>query len=651
MSSNLRGLFVIGALLLGLVFLAAPGRGQILPGAFGIGAAAGNQESPAIARGDNDVMLAVWADGRADLTNAPPLGSRDIYAARVAPDGTVIDSVPILVSQAGGSQTKPKVAWNGSAWLVAWVSQVPTQSFWTTQVAVARISASGVLLDATPLGLVTFVNDSNAELWSVASDGSNWAVFWRLTSSNNNWVIQGRRVGPAGNALEAAPVNVTLPGFNQPYNGDVAFGGNQYLLVWNRWNSTSDDVFAQRISTSLGALAAPVAVTTHSDYDVWPKVASDGSAFFVVWERYNTSWGNQVVGSRVSTLGVVLDLAGITFPGSASFAQGATPDVAWDGAQWQIAWITNTQVLSARASTLGSPSAATTVAPSSADQAKPAIAGGTAGGAEIVWEDARAGGTFALDVFGAAISAGRRAGEPSRDRSRSARRRRPSRASPRTASTTWSRSGARSRGSARSERNASTRSADRQTPSRSRSRRPTSRTRTRRSHGTAPSTSSSGTTERRSADGASRRRAFPSIRSVPDHARDHAAGRRAWPRLPRGGHARSGPDPQFRFPYAIRVDTNGVAIGPPLQLGQYFATRPAVAALGTRWLVAWERHPSHDSPYANIYAAVRRGRRHLGRRVPGQFEQRRRERGDGHLGIADDGSHRLADERRQQREP
>jgi hypothetical protein len=41
----------------------------------------------------------------------------------------------------------------------------------------------------------------------------------------------------------------------------------------------------------------------------------------------------------------------------------------------------------------------------------------------------------------------------------------------------------------------------------------------------------------------------------------------------------------------------------PLQLGQYFAQFPSVAAVGTHFLAAWQRNFSHDDPRATIHAA------------------------------------------------
>ena len=47
----------------------------------------------------------------------------DIYAARMDTAGNVIDTTPIIVSQAQHYQSQPHVGWNGENWLVAWTTE------------------------------------------------------------------------------------------------------------------------------------------------------------------------------------------------------------------------------------------------------------------------------------------------------------------------------------------------------------------------------------------------------------------------------------------------------------------------------------------------------------------------------------------------
>jgi hypothetical protein len=61
---------------------------------------------------------------------------------------------------------------------------------------------------------------------------------------------------------------------------------------------------------------------------------------------------------------------------------------------------------------------------------------------------------------------------------------------------------------------------------------------------------------------------------------------------------------QFREPFGVRVQgSDGTILDPtPIGLGFSFAGRPAVAGMGNRWLMAYQRNFTHDDPHADIYA-------------------------------------------------
>jgi hypothetical protein len=71
---------------------------------------------------------------------------------------------------------------------------------------------------------------------------------------------------------------------------------------------------------------------------IQPAVAGNGQDFFVVWRDARTGNSEEILGSRVSAEGVVLDPTGIRL-GSAPVAQ--SPRVLWAGDSWFVIW--NTQ--------------------------------------------------------------------------------------------------------------------------------------------------------------------------------------------------------------------------------------------------------------------------------------------------------------------
>jgi len=81
-----------------------------------------SQSAPAIARGEGATLI-VWTDQRAN-----PYGgndyetSADIYGMRFDAEGNPIDVLPFPVVAGAAAQQNPKVAWNGSEWLVVFES-------------------------------------------------------------------------------------------------------------------------------------------------------------------------------------------------------------------------------------------------------------------------------------------------------------------------------------------------------------------------------------------------------------------------------------------------------------------------------------------------------------------------------------------------
>ena len=143
--------------------LSAP---QVLPGDAAPAAAPGTQEQPRISKGA-DSYLAVWTDSRTVLNEwtgqtsgrGPGGGTlQDVYAARVGPDGRVIDTTPLILDQSGHAQKAPQVGWNGTNWLVVWFAEKPSEFSTSYEIRAARVSPAGQLLDPTPIVLAPVGN-------------------------------------------------------------------------------------------------------------------------------------------------------------------------------------------------------------------------------------------------------------------------------------------------------------------------------------------------------------------------------------------------------------------------------------------------------------------------------------------------------------
>ncbi|MGA9520690.1 MAG: Ig-like domain-containing protein, partial [Myxococcaceae bacterium] len=158
------------------------------------------------------------------------------------------------------------------------------------------------------------------------------------------------------------------------------------LVVFSKNN---DQILARRVSsggTLMDASAIPVSGTSYTVSS--PEIAFDGSNYLVAWaeRRSNT----EIIGSRVSTSGVVLDSGGL--PISVGAGDQNAPALTWDGTNFIVAWTdgrhgTNREIFAARLNSNGSllDPAGVPITAGVPDSSRPALASG-GGHSLIVWE-------------------------------------------------------------------------------------------------------------------------------------------------------------------------------------------------------------------------------------------------------------------------
>lgn len=386
-----------------LGLLALPASSQVAPGFLPgddlVGPAAGNQMAPALALG-NDSILAVWADSRGSPVFTGQLSGLDIWAARLDANGALIDVTPFPVNMAGGDQKSPRVAWNGTHWLVAWVGQLPTPGYFADGLLAARVAPDGTLLDTTPI--VLRADLGSGTFGDVASDGNGWAVFSTAWSGANSQVV-GQRISAAGVLLDATPKVLATPGQspNTPFGLTAAWAGNRYLLAWSQWSSGLDNIRGQLADAALAPQGSAFNIASHPDYEVTPDLAGNGSQFFAVWDRYNNccvGGASKAYGTRITTAGAVLDGPhGVAIYDTGGYGfQGCDPAVAWDGTQWVATWnepdVGGLRVNAARISAAGVvlDFNGFEVEPLPVRQEAPAVTGRPGGGSLVAWQDSRA---------------------------------------------------------------------------------------------------------------------------------------------------------------------------------------------------------------------------------------------------------------------
>ena len=251
--------------------------------------------------------------------------STDVYGARVTPAGVVLDPTGIVISAAAENQFAPALAFDGANFLVVWEDRRGGRDIYG-----ARVTPAGVVLDPQGIAISTARGGEDPV---PAFDGENFLVVWADYRSDSSWDIYGARVTPAGAVLDPEGISIAAtPG----YAGlALAPGGENSFVVWeDERYSGQDDINGARV-TSVGVVldTAGIDIATAAEGQMYPALAFDGENFLAVWHDWCRS---DIYGARVTPAGVVLDPTGIAIT-SAPDAE-VSPVSAFDGGNFLVVW-------------------------------------------------------------------------------------------------------------------------------------------------------------------------------------------------------------------------------------------------------------------------------------------------------------------------
>jgi hypothetical protein len=170
--------------------------------------------------------LVVWQDRR---DPADP----DIYGARVNTDGTVLDTTGFGISTAEGSQGSPSVSTDGTNYLVVWYDN---RSGSQPDIYGARVAQSGNVLD--PSGLPISVDGEYQRYPSITFDGWNYLVLWedRRNNATSGYDIFGTRVSPAGDIVEPSGFAISTKVTDELAPVVAANGAGRLLVAYYRYD-------------------------------------------------------------------------------------------------------------------------------------------------------------------------------------------------------------------------------------------------------------------------------------------------------------------------------------------------------------------------------------------------------------------------------
>jgi hypothetical protein len=181
------------------------------------GSAYGSQSSPSIASGQTN-LLAVWEDERVSSYS-------DIFGARIAPDGEILDPTGIPICTASGWQTWVRAAAGSENYLVVWQDDRDVDY----DIYGARVDLNGNVLD--PDGFPISTGEGWEASPAVGWDGTNFLVVWcddRDLSSAN---IYGTRITPQGETLDPTGFQISNEDI-RTVSSSVTFNGSNYLVAW-----------------------------------------------------------------------------------------------------------------------------------------------------------------------------------------------------------------------------------------------------------------------------------------------------------------------------------------------------------------------------------------------------------------------------------
>jgi hypothetical protein len=307
----------------------------VLQGVFAVSAAANDQTDPAVAWGGTEYLV-TWSDLRS--------GVADVYAARVTAAGTVLDPNGIAVSAGTGAQDFPAVDFDGTNFLATWND---TRDLLDHDVYASRVAQDGTVLDPSGIAVDTRAlrDPAPAVTWTGTSHlvvfGSGTATAWGQ--------VQARRLSVTGSEAAASPIVVSR-GANSQISPQVASNGTDVLAAWVDRRAAPDGkvgtaVYVGRVSSAGQILdgsgirmsktfAAPGSggPTAVQAATLGVDVAYGATSYLVAWSE-----PGQLLARRVAPDGTILDATPLRIASGTGDFRAAR--VASNGSNWVISWI------------------------------------------------------------------------------------------------------------------------------------------------------------------------------------------------------------------------------------------------------------------------------------------------------------------------
>ncbi len=361
------------------------------------------QVGSTVSAGSGSTLVA-WTDYRNDPED--PNEMSDVFAARLDGSGTLLDgpatSGGIPLSFTANTERRPAAAWSGSAWLVVWEDWRNGSLF--QDLRAARYDASGTLLDTSAIA-IALESTGRQRSPSVASDGSGWLVTYVHDVTGQLSQVHTTRVDASGAVLDGANGVPVSPAADAQDTPCVAWGGSSWLVTYQaRDNMAGTTVRGVRLDGAGSSLGGLVVADAMSGIHFAPAVSFDGTRHLVTW--VDALFG-RVKGARVAPDGTVLDSMPFVIGSSWGVIEPMTPlgpRVASSGSGWMVAWEDTGDIVATLVDSAGTVGGAPfPIATGPSIERWPTV-GHDGQQYLVVWEDDANAGTTGIDLRGTFVT-------------------------------------------------------------------------------------------------------------------------------------------------------------------------------------------------------------------------------------------------------
>lgn len=347
--------------------IAADGTPQWTANGIPVCIATGSQISPKIISDANGGAIIIWQDGRNAATNGT-----DIYAQKVNASGTVswITDGIVICNASGNQLSMQAIADNGGGAIITWNDERNGN----LDIYAQRIASDGSEIWSIPNGILICGDDSSQYSPQLTTDANGGAIIaWNDTrAGSTNADIYAQYINASG-VLQWTPIDgvaITTAANNQLNPKLLSDGSGGAFIVWEDSRSGMDvdadtffdtDIYAQKITTTgtVEWTVDGIPISLETGDQITPQLISDGSnGAIITWSDARFGAANDIYAQRINSTGDAQWAANGTAVSSAGGNQ-LVPQLVASGGGAIVTWqdgrvsATDNNIYASRLSALG----------------------------------------------------------------------------------------------------------------------------------------------------------------------------------------------------------------------------------------------------------------------------------------------------------